>query len=292
MPDATRATLADLIVARWTEPSRTGSLIITIFGDAIAPRGGEIALADLIQLLAGLAIGPGVVRTAISRLAADGWLEAARQGRISFYRLTARSRAEFAAAEPRIYGKLERPWDGKLRLAFPAQGADRTHLETAGFAVLAPGVLASPDPAPEPLHLLATGEPAALRAIAARAWPIDELAPLYADYIARFAPLAPGAARLPPDQAMPVRTLLIHDYRRVVLRDPRLPPGLLPPDWPGHAAHDLCTTMYAALAPASERWLDQTRNGSGPLPRGPDPKQRFTQLYPPLSPSPAGRGLG
>ena len=275
MPDQSPETLANLILARWTEPSRTGSLIITIFGDAIAPRGGEIALADLIQLLAGLGIGPGVVRTAISRLAADGWLEGMKQGRISFYRLTGRSRTEFAAAEPRIYGPLERAWDGKLRLAFPPQGADRLHLETAGFAVLAPGVLASPDPAPDPLLLTATGEPQAMQALATRAWPVDKLAALYKDYLTRFVPLAPAAAALPPNEAMPARALLIHDYRRIVLRDPRLPAGLLPADWPGYAARELCARLYAALAPASELWLDLTRNGSGPLPRGPDAQRRF-----------------
>jgi phenylacetic acid degradation operon negative regulatory protein len=74
---------------------------------------------------------------------------------------------------------------------------------------------------------------------------------------------------------MPVRILLIHDYRRIVLRDPRLPSGLLPPDWPGLPARALCARLYAALAPASERWLDATSNREGLLQRGPDPAARF-----------------
>jgi phenylacetic acid degradation operon negative regulatory protein len=40
-----------------------------------------------------------------------------------------------------------------------------------------------------------------------------------------------------------VRTLLIHAYRRVLLRDPLLPAALLPLDWPGAAA-----MRYAAIS--------------------------------------------
>ena len=41
-----------------------------------------------------------------------------------------------------------------------------------------------------------------------------------------------------------MRTLLIHEYRRVLLRDPRLPAALLPLDWPGAAAFALCRDFY------------------------------------------------
>jgi len=252
-----------------------------VFGDAIAPRGGEVALSDLISLLAGLGVGPGVVRTAVSRLSADGWFEGAKAGRLSFYRITRGSEQEFAAAEPRIYGPLDRAWDGLLRLAFPAPGADRSALEEGGFAVLAPGVLASPDGTPGALHVTANGPPDALRALAARAWPVEKLGVRYRAFVERFAGLTGATSALQPAAAMAARALLIHDYRRIVLRDPRLPAGLLPDEWPGHAARDLCIRLYGALAPASECWLDAARNRSGPLPRGPDPSRRFI-------PAPAG----
>ena len=57
------------------EPSRTWSIVITIYGDAIVPRGGAVWLGTLEAILAAMEIGGGVVRTAMSRLAADGWLE-------------------------------------------------------------------------------------------------------------------------------------------------------------------------------------------------------------------------
>ena len=69
---------------------------------------------------------------------------------------------------------------------------------------------------------------------------------------------------LSPDGA---RVLLIHHYRRVVLRDPLLPAALLPRDWPGRAARELCGEIYRGLLPASEQWLDHhASNENGPLP--------------------------
>ena len=82
-----------------------------------------------------------------------------------------------------------------------------------------------------------------------------------------------------PDRAgpiFPLRTkavpksneLLIHEFRRIALRDPRLPATLLAPDWPGHAARSRAAMLYARVGPASEAWLD--RHGladTGPLPR-------------------------
>ena len=90
-----------------------------------------------------------------------------------------------------------------------------------------------------------------------------------------FAPLQDPT---PPNPlaAMAARTLLIHAYRRVALKDPRLPASLLPTLWPGHQARQLCRATYAALIPQAEQWLDETTNGSGPLPQGPDPSTRFT----------------
>src|SRR3974390_13897 len=80
------------------EPSRTGSIVITVFGDAIVPRGGSVWLGTLLEFFKTLDIDSGVVRTAMSRLAADGWLEREKVGRNSFYRLGGRGRGALQAA--------------------------------------------------------------------------------------------------------------------------------------------------------------------------------------------------
>ena len=50
---------------------------------------------------------------------------------------------------------------------------------------------------------------------------------------------------------------MIHDFRRLLLRDPELPAVLLPAKWPGQKARDLCRDLYQRLLPASEGYLDQ-----------------------------------
>ena len=260
-------------------PPRTRSLIVTVYGDAISPRGAELALPALLTLMRRLGFADGVVRTALSRLAADGWLDRTRLGRASFYRLAAHGIREVAAATPRIYGPLAPAWNGRLRLVLADASTDRSALNDAGFALIAPGVLIAPDSAAAPadaLCLLAEGEARAMQSVAARAWPLPALEKLYLGFAGQFTPLLHDAQSLKPLEAMAARVLLIHEYRRIVLRDPHLPSALLPDMWPGHSARRLCADIYAKLAPASEQWLGTVENASGPLPQGPDPLHRFS----------------
>ena len=54
-----------------------------------------------------------------------------------------------------------------------------------------------------------------------------------------------------------LRIVFIHDYRRLLRRDPELPDALLAAEWPGQKARLLCKELYRRLAPASERHLDR-----------------------------------
>src|SRR5690349_87804 len=73
-------------VARWIrrtladDPPRARSLIVTVWGDALAPHGGEAWLAGLIRLLAPFGINERLTRTSVFRLARDGWLEGETHG--------------------------------------------------------------------------------------------------------------------------------------------------------------------------------------------------------------------
>lgn len=270
------STLAGLLDRLRTEPSRTGSVILTVYGDAILPRGGEAAMADLLVLMRRLGAAEGVVRTAVSRLARDGWLDRHRMGRNSFYRLPPVREAEFRAAAPRIYQRPDPVWHGGLLLAWP--GPERRALEDAGWAVCAPGVLMAPDGTAPPregmLHLHATGSLSAMQTLAGRVWPLQRIDAAYARFVEVFASLVPDV--LPPLDALAARVLLLHEHRRIALRDPGLPKPMLPDDWHGAEAWYLCETLYQALAPASEQWLDTVLTRSGPLPHGPDPAFRFS----------------
>ena len=70
-----------------------------------------------------------------------------------------------------------------------------------------------------------------------------------------------------PLDAFLVRTLLVHEYRKIHLRDPLLPPSLLPSRWPGLAAYELCRTIYERVLPPAESHLSRVgARLTGPLP--------------------------
>ena len=74
-------------------------------------------------------------------------------------------------------------------------------------------------------------------------------------FLTRFEPLEAGLDQLSLAEAFFVRTLLIHEYRRVLLRDPNLPKALLPAHWPGEQARQLCERLYRATLKRSEQYL-------------------------------------
>src|SRR5919206_1532951 len=91
-------------------PIRAGSLIVTVFGDAVVPRGGVLSMASLLEIMRAFRISDTLVRTALSRLVSDGWFERWKVGRNSFYRLAARGSREFERATERIYSDTPHPW--------------------------------------------------------------------------------------------------------------------------------------------------------------------------------------
>jgi phenylacetic acid degradation operon negative regulatory protein len=284
---------ADALVARFRRqrPLRGGSLLITILGDAIAPRGGTIALGSLIELARPFGITDRHVRTAIGRLANEQWVTSQRSGRISFYRLTSHGRARFAEATQRIYGAPPAEWNGEWTLViFPrssrAGGADlREELNWLGFGQLTSGVFAHPTHRDDIVRarvaeLESAGEIIVIqRAVVTHAsdeqlvqmgWDLGELARRYRRFIEMFAPLDEAltrSVRAAGETAFVLRTLLVHEYRKIHLRDPQLPASLLPKAWAGADAHALCRNLYAKVFAASEEFLSQrVQTAEGALP--------------------------
>ena len=263
------------------EPSRTGSIVITVFGDAIVPRGGSVWLGTLLEFFQYLDIDSGVVRTAMSRLAADGWLERNKVGRNSFYRLAEQGRQTFDTATRHIYDPPPSDWTGRFELLLIGNGEDRDAsrdaLKNAGFGSPLPGVWVAPSGVPVPdeaaraIRLEVSAEDDSGRRLLSESWPLDRTADAYQKFMKTFEPLHGWIGRGAPltdAEAFTARILLIHHYRRVVLRDPLLPSALLPGDWPGRAARKLCGEIYRGLLPASEQWLDRhASNEDGVLPK-------------------------
>ncbi len=71
----------------------------------------------------------------------------------------------------------------------------------------------------------------AMRRLAQSSWNLDDIDARYASFVERFRPLIAAYGRssaVEPRTAFLVRTLLIQEYRKVLLRDPQLPDELLP----------------------------------------------------------------
>lgn len=249
---------------------RVWSLVVTVFGDAIVPRGGRVALSALQEIMERLRIESGALRTAMSRLAKDGWVIRERQGRHSFFRLDERGRHAFDLATRRIYAAGPPEWNGGWTVAIAPPGTpepDAAELAALGFvriggAVhLRPETADGPDPTAALSGMLVIHGAGAEHAEAFRSlWPSEEVASAYGGFVASYGDLAQALAAgggLAPRDAMAARTLLIHDWRRIVLRDPGLPAALLPADWPGEAARMLMLSVHGRLRQASEAWLDQ-----------------------------------
>ncbi|TQV75722.1 PaaX family transcriptional regulator [Denitrobaculum tricleocarpae] len=257
------------------ERLRVWSIVITVYGDAIVPRGGVLWLGALQALLERLRIEPGALRAAMSRLASDHWLSREKRGRRSYYALSETGERSFALATQRIYAAGPVAWDGGWTIcvapeeAGEARDARRKALRELGFGTLGPTVFCRPDTedAPDAGEFLAGAVVFSAKApvnahlppLTSAAWLLEDTGAAYNEILRVFSPLLASlrdGAQLAPLDAMAARTLLIHDFRRIALKDPLLPPELLPEDWAGREARETVAELYRLLLPQSDRWLD------------------------------------
>ena len=70
----TFATIAGWIEERQAANRRSGSVLITLFGDVVVPHGGAVALGSLVEAGALTGISEQTIRSSVNRLVADGWL--------------------------------------------------------------------------------------------------------------------------------------------------------------------------------------------------------------------------
>lgn len=271
---------------------RAGSLITTVFGDSIAPRGGTVWLGSLIRAMAEFGVSERLVRTSVFRLVRDGWLQSSQLGRRSFYSLTDEGREKFSAATHRIYGEPATDWDGQWCLLLlsnldaAAKETLRRECAWLGFGALSANVLAHPAPDESDLDItlrracaehdavIVSGHTvhsdAAMRKLVGTAWNLEDIDARYEKFVAMFRPLFAAlkkTRKVDPRTAFVVRTLLIQEYRKVLLRDPQLPLELLPSGWHGTAAYQLCRNLYRGLHESADDYLSEfMETADGPLP--------------------------
>ena len=255
---------------------RARSALFDVYGDHLRRRGDQAPVSALIRLLEPVGIAEPAVRTAISRMTAQGWLEPIRVDDAPGYRATPRAIERLSEAAVRIYRSEPEAWDGRWRLVFldtPRPRAVRERLRQEltylGYAEHAPGVWLCPFDRPEVDHVVTRAGGSARHAIAVElapdpvvAWDLSGLAASYAAWpsvaerLLRGDPGTDGTCG-GDEAAFAARFRLVHEWRKFLFDDPGLPARLLPADWPGIPAAELFTREAQRLQPASDRFVSR-----------------------------------
>jgi phenylacetic acid degradation operon negative regulatory protein len=241
-------------------------------------------VAALVRLLAPLEVAAPAVRTAVSRMVRQGWLEPVRLPGGPGYALSPRANRRLDEAADRIYRRGGTDWDDHWHLVVISRVVDRSARERLrnglaylGYAPLDDATWISPRRSPE-LDSLLTGEQVRAERFTARhdgdslglirrAWDIEGLARSYHLWLADAEQIAASAGVDPSDElAFAIRSRLVHEWRKFLFTDPGLPRSLLPSDWPGDKAADFFAAESGRLLPAAARYVDRCLADASPPP--------------------------
>lgn len=252
------------------------SLLLTILGEYVLPRGEPVWQETLVGALVSVGHSPQAARQALARSVRGGWLESSRVGRRSRVSLSSRTCELLATGASRIYSfGSPSNWDGRwlvLILRVPESRREvrhqlRTRLAWAGFGSMGGGVWLTPHVSREAELRAAVSEaPAALATsfvaslgmlgrgedVAAAAWDLESVRSQYEAFIEDFAAVRPSSG----EAFFRMQTLLVHAWRKFPFLDPDLPAELLPAGWPRRRAHELFTGRHSAWSGPAQEWFD------------------------------------
>lgn len=229
---------------------RVWSLLVTVFGDLAQNEDDVIEGPVLSALMADIGIRPEATRVALHRLRNDDWIVSHKKGRTSQHSLTARGRRESAAANPRIYNRLRQsPDKWQLVILESATAQTRKSMEGLGFSPFMPRVYLGASDAKPPQDSVTLIPETVPTWLAAQFEPKD----LLQDYAALHHALL-GMRQvlaqtdlLSPKETAVLRCLIVHSWRRLVLKHPDLPRTLYSESWRGHDCRVLVSDLLIKL---------------------------------------------
>lgn len=255
------------------------SLLLTVLGEFVYPRGRAVWTSTLLRALGELGIEEKAARQAISRAAAEGLLSAERVGRRTRWSLTDSGAALLREGTQRIYNFLqgEPEWDGRWLLVTAAvpevqrqlRHRLRTQLTWLGMGSPIPGLWVVPDAKKEgavadvlgELHLKSkafawVGQWAPIgdkTELIAAAWSLDAVDAEYRDFANTFSALHTATTT----EAFVAQVHLVQAWRRFPFLDPALPSRLLEHDWPGPAASKIFRDCHEHWRQAAQQRWDE-----------------------------------
>jgi phenylacetic acid degradation operon negative regulatory protein len=261
MQAAPEETQAQIDLMRACGPLKTWSVVVTILGDLYHSRIERISGKALTALAGRMGLTPQALRVAVHRLKKDGWLDSEKMGRESLYFLTQMGREETARVRELVYARHRPPGQAALLVVAPPDlaAADFTETLPNGAFQIAPRVAV----------VTARGERLGEGYLAVPfttgtlpAWICDLLASTQqrAEYDGLMRAIS-GICDAPPPcdlvDAMVLRLLILHHWRRLQLRQHPLANTLLPPNWEGEAAREAVWCALQNLPAPAEDVLAQ-----------------------------------
>jgi phenylacetic acid degradation operon negative regulatory protein len=234
------------------------SLLLTVLGEFVHPRRGQVWTGTLVQALGALGVEQKSARQALFRAAGEGLMSSTPHGRRVRWQLTAAGEHLLREGTERIYGfmRATRPWDGRwlvLTVSVPESQRQlrhrlRTRLTWLGLGSPSPGLWVVPDAdkeadvsaAIDELGLqdrafawagsaVCAGDPGKL---INTAWDLNDVEKRYLAFIDQFEEADATTER----DAFVNQVRLVQEWRRFPFLDPDLPSELLDHDWPGPRA--------------------------------------------------------
>lgn len=248
------------------------ALLFTIYGSYVRYYGGHIEIASLIRLMGEQGFTSGAVRAAVMRVSQQGWLESRRKGDKSYYALTERGRQRMEEAAERIYKFKREQWDGQWRMLvynMPEKKRElraqiRQELKWLGWGSLSNSVWITPnkiiDMTREHLrsyrinryveifeskHIAFSTDQELIK----QCWDWAEIEKRYEEFLSFYKPRLEKALKEPvsPETAFVEKTELVHEYRKFLFIDPRLPAELSPAKPRGEDISKLFLDYYRLL---------------------------------------------
>ena len=264
---------------------RPRAAMLTLYGDYVLPRGGEIGIGSLVELLGNFGLSEQAIRSAVSRMCRSGLLKAKRANRKSYYSLTSEGRSLLTEGTRRIFRRKESRWDGKWNIVTYSvpermrEARDKLRLELGwiGYGALTEATWISPYDLTgevknlllklnieEYVHIFNTQQGSTdPRKIVSRCWNLEKIHRKYRDFLDEYRPkLAELRKRLQagdtiePSECFVARFNLIHEYRKLPFYDPDLPLGLLPENWLRPQAGALFNEYHGLLSEKANEYFD------------------------------------
>ena len=248
--------------------------LFDLYGDHLRERGGAAPVAVLIELLDALDIAAPAVRTAVSRMVRQGWLEPCRDSAGPGYRLTDRAWQRLDEAAVRIFGRQDLDaWDGRWSVLIVEHTSQRSRrerlqrgLEYLGYRQLDGTAWAAPQGSVEAEAVIAAeglsfdefraefaGDS---RQLVDRLYGIEALAAAYDNWLTLARELVEQAGEPDERASFATRARLLHEWRKFLFRDPGLPNALVPTAWPGQQARRYFDTQAERLLPGARAYVD------------------------------------